>query len=247
MFDHSSSAYHPLIFDDNPNNEHISSFDCDLNSAEPIQVPIPTVSGDSLRVLFGDPPSGRSDGRLLTPFEEALSFSGQQGRLSRLSSPTSRSSHHTHLSNHKDDAGFSVDVDVESDNSDSESDSSESVELTMSSTTTMTLSSAQHSTEFVYSGAGSVGGVKKKLCGIELMPISPQSIGTMVTTPSPVPGAVDSFASGNELQHQYNQYQNSPTSVSEGATSERRGGSEAFQPQLRVKEGFRRPIKRMQG
>ncbi|KAH7878277.1 uncharacterized protein C8R40DRAFT_1167698 [Lentinula edodes] len=151
MFDHSSSAYHPLIFDDNPNNEHISSFDCDLNSAEPIQVPIPTVSGDSLRVLFGDSPSGR----LSTPFEEALSFSGQQGRLSRLSSPTSRSSHHTHLSNHKDDAEFSVDVDVESDNSDSKSNSSESVELMMSSPTTMTLSSAQHSTEFVYSGAGS--------------------------------------------------------------------------------------------
>ncbi|KAJ4479805.1 hypothetical protein C8J55DRAFT_560941 [Lentinula edodes] len=138
MFDHSSSAYHPLIFDDNPNNEHIFSFDRDLNSAEPIQIPIPTVSRDSLRVLFGDSPSGRSDGRSLTPLEEALSFSGQQGRLSRLSSPTSRSSHHTHLSNHKDDA-----------------DLVESVELMMSSTTTMTLSSAQHSTEFVYSGAGS--------------------------------------------------------------------------------------------
>ncbi|KAJ3846078.1 hypothetical protein EV368DRAFT_89581 [Lentinula lateritia] len=57
------------------------------------------------------------------------------------------------------------------------------------------------------------------------------SIGTMVTTPSLVPGAEDSFASGNELQHQYNQYQNSPTYLSECATLERRRGPEVFQPQ----------------
>ncbi|KAF8828883.1 hypothetical protein HHX47_DHR3001176 [Lentinula edodes] len=124
MFDHSSSAYDHLnhLYDDNPNNEHISSFDYDLNSAEPIQIPITTVSGNSLHALFGDSPGGRSDGRLLTPFEETLSFSGQHGHLSRHNSHTSSSSHHTHLSNHEDDAESGVDVDVESDNSDSESD-----------------------------------------------------------------------------------------------------------------------------
>ncbi|KAJ3921551.1 hypothetical protein F5877DRAFT_76054 [Lentinula edodes] len=69
------------------------------------------------------------------------------------------------------------------------------------------------------------------------MPITPQSVGTMVTTPSPVAGVEDSFASGNELQRQYNQYQNSPTALSERATSERRGGPEAFQPQYAVPTG----------
>ncbi|KAJ4476096.1 hypothetical protein C8J55DRAFT_578357 [Lentinula edodes] len=73
-------------------------------------------------------------------------------------------------------------------------------------------------------------------------PISPQSIGTMVTTPSPVPGARDSFASGNELQHQYNQCNIGAPRRFRGVSTTVTGEGripEAYQKDARIEENFR--------
>ncbi|KAJ3896355.1 hypothetical protein GG344DRAFT_72188 [Lentinula edodes] len=73
---------------------------------------------------------------------------------------------------------------------------------------------------------------------LAFMSMSPQSIGTMATSPSPVPGPGDIPTSGKNVEQQYLQYRNCPTSpLSEQATSERRGGSQALQPQYPLPTG----------
>ncbi|KAJ4480817.1 hypothetical protein J3R30DRAFT_2362869 [Lentinula aciculospora] len=210
-YDHPSSFEHHSYDPLNASSFNPSSFEYDLNSTEPIQIPITTVSGNSLHALnsfafgpgsnsFGsengenaesgeNADSGRqSVGRMMTPFEENFIGSGQQ--------QLSRHNRHHFRASHASEEDSSVDIDLDSDE-DSDSNSSESVEL-MTSTTMTTLSSNQPSLPL---GASSASALKKKLSGIKLTLNPKKSLASLrrSTTPRPSGGRTNSTSTSTKF------------------------------------------------